>query len=48
VVKAGESLYQIGKKYGTSIEELRRLNQLKPGQVIHPGQKLVVSKLKSP
>jgi len=44
VVKAGETLYQIGSKYGTSVETLRRLNQIKPGQVIHPGQKLVVSK----
>jgi len=48
VVKAGETLYQIGNKYGTSVEELRRLNQLKPGQAIQPGQKLVVSKRKSP
>jgi nucleoid-associated protein YgaU len=48
VVKAGETLYQIGSKYGTSVEELRRLNQLKPGQAIQPGQKLVVSKRKSP
>jgi LysM repeat protein len=48
VVKAGETLYQIGKKYGTSVEELRRLNNLKPSQAIHPGQKLVVSKRKSP
>jgi LysM repeat protein len=48
VVKAGETLYQIGSRYGTSVEELRQLNQLKPGQAIHPGQKLVVSKRKSP
>ena len=48
VVKAGETLYQIGNKYGTSVEALRRLNQLKPGQAIQPGQKLVVSKRKSP
>ena len=48
VVKPGETLYQIGNKYGTSVEELRRLNQLKPGQALHPGQKLVVSKRKSP
>jgi LysM repeat protein len=46
VVKAGETLYLIGTKYGTSVEELRRLNQLKPGQAIHPGQKLLVSKRK--
>jgi 5'-nucleotidase/UDP-sugar diphosphatase len=48
VVKAGETLYEIGKKYGTSVEALRRLNQLKPGQAIRPGQKLVVSTRKSP
>ncbi len=44
VVKAGETLYQISNKYGITIDELRRLNQLKPGQAIQPGQKLVVSK----
>jgi len=48
VVKAGETLYQIGKRYGLSVDALRRLNGLKPGQAIHPGQKLVVSKGNSP
>jgi LysM repeat protein len=41
-VKAGETLYAIGRRYGLKIEELRRLNKLAPGAVIHPGQKLVV------
>lgn len=44
VVKAGETLYQISNRHGITIEELRRLNQLKADQSIHPGQKLVVSK----
>ena len=44
VVKAGETLYQISNRHGITIEELRRLNQLKGDQSIHPGQKLVVSK----
>jgi LysM repeat protein len=48
VVKKGETLYQISKKYGTSVGGLRQLNQLKPGQAIHPGQKLLISKGKSP
>ncbi|MFH1350036.1 MAG: LysM peptidoglycan-binding domain-containing protein [Pseudomonadota bacterium] len=41
-VKQGETLYQIAKKYGTSISELRRLNNLKQDQAIHPGQKILV------
>ena len=42
-VHFGETLYQIGQKYGISIGELCRLNQIRPNQVIRPGQKLLVS-----
>jgi LysM repeat protein len=40
-VKKGETLYQISKKYGISLTELRNLNNLNPEQSI---QKLQVSK----
>ncbi len=43
-VKKGETLYQISKKYGISLTELRNLNNLNPEQAIQPGQKLQVSK----
>ena len=41
-VKAGETLYAISRHYGLKVDELRRLNELAPGAVIYPGQKLVV------
>lgn len=43
-VRAGETLYSIGKRYGLSPEALLKLNKMKPGAVIYPGQKLVVKK----
>ena len=43
-VKKGETLYQISKKYGISLTELRSLNNLNPEQSIQPGQKIQVSK----
>lgn len=48
-VRRGESLGSIAQHYGTSVNELKRLNHLK-GTMIHPGQKLVVrrSKVSSP
>jgi len=42
-VQKGETLYQISKKYGISVEELRKLNNLSADQPIRIGQKLVVS-----
>ncbi|UCF83358.1 MAG: LysM peptidoglycan-binding domain-containing protein [Desulfobacteraceae bacterium] len=43
IVRAGDSLYGIARKYGVSVDDLRRLNNLRPKQVIYPGQKLLVS-----
>ena len=43
-VRAGETLYGIGKRYGLKLGELLRLNKMKSGAVIYPGQKLVVGK----
>jgi len=43
-VKKGETLYQISKKYGISVTELKNINNLSAGQSIQPGQKIQVSK----
>lgn len=42
-VRPGDTLYWIARKYGTSVDELCRLNRINPEQVIHPGQKLLVT-----
>jgi len=41
-VSAGESLYRIAQKYGITVDELLRFNNLKKNQAIYPGQKLLV------
>jgi LysM repeat protein len=40
-VQKGENLYKIGKKYGKTPEEIKKLNNLKTS-TIYPGQKLIV------
>jgi uncharacterized protein (TIGR00159 family) len=40
LVRSGETLWGISRRYGVTVEELRRLNQLEPGAVIYPGQKI--------
>jgi LysM repeat protein len=42
-VRKGETLYGIGKKYGISVEQLRKLNNLSSDQLLRRGQKLLVS-----
>jgi LysM repeat protein len=42
-VQKGESLYRISKKYGISVEELTKLNNLSADQPLRAGQKLLVS-----
>ena len=42
IVKKGENLYQISRKYGLAINEIRAINNLSPGDSIHPNQKLIV------
>jgi len=41
-VRAGETLYGISRRYGVTIEELRRLNKLPKEATIYPDQKLLV------
>jgi len=42
-VQKGETLYRVSKKYGISVEEIRKLNNLSEGQPLRSGQKLLVS-----
>jgi len=46
-VKTKETLYQISRRYGLSVDDLRKLNRLTPETVIHPGQKLIVAPMES-
>ncbi|MBW2005820.1 MAG: LysM peptidoglycan-binding domain-containing protein [Deltaproteobacteria bacterium] len=42
-VRFGDTLYRIANKYGISVKELCRLNNIDQNKIIQPGQKLVVS-----
>jgi len=42
-VRSGDTLYRIANKYGISVKELCRLNNISQNAIIQPGQKLVVS-----
>jgi anti-anti-sigma factor len=42
-VAPGENLYRIALRYNLSVEELRRLNNLRPDQSLQVGQKLTVA-----
>jgi LysM repeat protein len=43
VVQKGETVYGIGRRYGLSVEQVLKLNNLTLKDPIKPGQKLVVS-----
>jgi LysM repeat protein len=38
----GDSLWSIAHKYGTTVVQLRKLNKLKKGALLHPGQVLQI------
>lgn len=42
LVQAGESLFSIAQKYGLTIETLRQINNLEPGEIVIPGQSIYV------
>ncbi|CUS34845.1 LysM peptidoglycan-binding domain-containing protein [Candidatus Nitrospira nitrificans] len=41
VVKAGETLYSIGRRYGIEVDKIKKLNKL-PDDIVEIGQKLLV------
>ena len=44
IVKKGENLYRIALGYGFTEAQLLKLNNMEPNAIIHPGQKIKVSK----
>ncbi|MFZ0428703.1 MAG: LysM peptidoglycan-binding domain-containing protein [Acidobacteriota bacterium] len=42
IVRRGDSLYKIARHYGVRLSDLFRWNHLGPGDVIHPGQEILV------
>ena len=42
-VSAGETLYSISRRYGLTVDQLRKYNNLNKDAAIHPGQKLKLS-----
>jgi len=42
-VRSGDSLYRIAQKYGISVDELCRINNITKKRVIQPGQRLKVT-----
>jgi LysM repeat protein len=43
IVKSGETLYTIARRYGVTVKELQKINKLSGGGVLHPGQKLLIN-----
>lgn len=43
-IRKGETFYSISRKYGLTVEKLQQMNNLKKGETIYPGQKLLVKK----
>jgi LysM repeat protein len=41
-IVSGDSLWSIAHKYGTTVVKLRKLNNLKKGALLHPGQVLQI------
>jgi LysM repeat protein len=41
-VSSGDTLYSISRRYGLTVEELRKSNQLREGATIYAGQKLII------
>jgi lipoprotein NlpD len=39
-VRAGDTLYSIGRRYGLDYRDIARWNGMRPGDVIHPGDRL--------
>jgi len=42
IARAGDTIWKIAKKYRTTIDELKKMNDLELGKEIKPGTKLLV------
>jgi LysM repeat protein len=42
-VRPGDTLYNIASKYGITLDQLLRLNNMKKNAAIQPGQKLLIA-----
>ncbi len=42
VVKKGETLYRIGRRYGISVQKIKRMNKLGRSNTIHIGDKIII------
>ncbi len=42
VVRRGDSLYKIARRYGVSVNHLRSVNNLAPNAIIHPGDRISI------
>ncbi len=43
IVRSGETLYKISRKYGLTMKELTRLNRINASTIIRPGDRLKVT-----
>ena len=46
VVQKGDSLWKIAKKYRTTVDNIAAVNELENPELIYPGQKLLIIKMK--
>lgn len=46
IVEKGDTLYNISRRYGTTVDSLRRLNRLPESSILEIGQKLIVEQAK--
>lgn len=42
VVKKGETLYRISRRYGISVQKIKNMNKLGRSNTIHPGDKIII------
>lgn len=42
IVREGDSQGLIAQRFGITLEELQEANRIKPGQTIHPGDRLLI------
>ena len=46
MVQKGDSLWKIAKKYRTTVADIAAVNEIENPELIYPGQKLLIIKMK--